>query len=85
MRAADLQLLGRHLRAGADLSVEEDSVIDPISPYARTKAVCEAMFADIAASQHIRVLSLRYFNPIGVDPKMRPMHIDFGTVQGRIR
>jgi UDP-glucose 4-epimerase len=30
------------------------------------------MFADIAASQHIRVLSLRYFNPIGVDPKMRP-------------
>ena len=29
------------------------------------------MFADIAASQPIRVLSLRYFNPIGADPKMR--------------
>ena len=58
-------------RAGADLSVDEDSVIDPQSPYARTKAVCEAMFADIAASQPIRVLSLRYFNPIGADPKMR--------------
>src|SRR6201999_2699492 len=28
-------------------------------------------FADIAASQPIRVLSLRYFNPIGADPKMR--------------
>ncbi|SCD39277.1 UDP-glucose 4-epimerase, partial [Streptomyces sp. di50b] len=41
------------------------------SPYARTKAVCEAMFADIAATQPIRVLSLRYFNPIGADPKMR--------------
>ena len=38
-------------RAGADLSVDEDSVIDPQSPYARTKAVCEAMFADIAATQ----------------------------------
>ena len=35
------------------------------------KAVCEAMFADIAAAEPIRVLSLRYFNPIGADPKMR--------------
>ena len=58
-------------RASEDLSVDEDSAIDPQSPYARTKAVCEAMFADIAASQPIRVLSLRYFNPIGADPKMR--------------
>ena len=58
-------------RAGADLSVDEASAIDPQSPYARTKAVCEAMFADIAATQPIRVLSLRYFNPIGADPKMR--------------
>ena len=58
-------------RVSADLSVDEDSAVDPQSPYARTKAVCEAMFADIAASQPIRVLSLRYFNPIGADPKMR--------------
>ena len=58
-------------RASEDLSVDEDSPIDPQSPYARTKAVCEAMFADIAATQPIRVLSLRYFNPIGADPKMR--------------
>ena len=58
-------------RAGADLSVDEDSPVVPASPYARTKAVCEAMFADIAGSQPIRVLSLRYFNPIGADPKMR--------------
>jgi UDP-glucose 4-epimerase len=57
--------------AGADLTVDEDSPIDPQSPYARTKAMCEAMFADIAATQTIRVLSLRYFNPIGADPKMR--------------
>jgi UDP-glucose 4-epimerase len=58
-------------RAGADLTVDEDSDIDPQSPYARTKAVCEAMFADIAATQSLRVLSLRYFNPIGADPTMR--------------
>jgi UDP-glucose 4-epimerase len=57
--------------AGPDLTVDEDSAIDPQSPYARTKAVCEEMFADIAAGQPIAVLSLRYFNPIGADPKMR--------------
>lgn len=56
---------------GADLTVDESSPLDPQSPYARTKAVCEGMFADIAATQPIRVLSLRYFNPVGADPKMR--------------
>jgi UDP-glucose 4-epimerase len=55
----------------ADLSVDEDSPLEPTSPYARTKVVCENMFADIAATQPVRVLSLRYFNPIGADPKMR--------------
>ncbi|MBV9205807.1 MAG: UDP-glucose 4-epimerase GalE [Actinobacteria bacterium] len=58
-------------RPGDGLTVDEESAIDPQSPYARTKAVCEAMFADIAVSQPLRVLSLRYFNPIGADPKMR--------------
>jgi UDP-glucose 4-epimerase len=58
-------------RASEDLTVDEDSAIDPHSPYARTKAVCEAMFADIAAARPLRLLSLRYFNPIGADPKMR--------------
>jgi len=58
-------------RANDDLTVDEESAVEPLSPYARTKAVCEAMFADIAAAQPLRVLSLRYFNPIGADPKMR--------------
>jgi UDP-glucose 4-epimerase len=58
-------------KASEDLIVDEDSAIDPQSPYARTKAVCETMFADIAAAEPLRVLSLRYFNPIGADPKMR--------------
>ncbi|WP_131739346.1 UDP-glucose 4-epimerase GalE [Actinomadura roseirufa] len=56
---------------GDDFTVDEDSPLAPQSPYARTKAVCEGMFADIAATQPIRILSLRYFNPIGADPKMR--------------
>jgi UDP-glucose 4-epimerase len=54
-----------------DFSVDEDSALAPLSPYARTKAVCEQMFGDIAATQPLRVLSLRYFNPIGADPKLR--------------
>src|ERR1700690_750223 len=58
-------------RPGTDLTVDEDSPLDPQSPYARTKAICEEMFADIAATRAIRVLSLRYFNPIGADPKLR--------------
>jgi UDP-glucose 4-epimerase len=54
-----------------DGSVDEDSPLGPASPYARTKAVCEGMFADVAAAEPIKVLSLRYFNPIGADPQLR--------------
>jgi UDP-glucose 4-epimerase len=58
-------------QADADLTVTEDSPLDPRSPYARSKAITEAMLADIAAATPLKVLSLRYFNPIGADPKMR--------------
>ena len=51
--------------------VDEGSPLHPESPYARTKAVCESMFRDLAEASHLRVLSLRYFNPIGADPAMR--------------
>lgn len=77
-------------RAGPDLAVDEGSPIDPQSPYARSKAMCEAMFADIAAACPIRVLSLRYFNPIGADSKMRtglqlrwPSHVLGKMIQAR--
>jgi UDP-glucose 4-epimerase len=58
-------------QVSADLTVDEDSPLDPQSPYARSKAITETMFADIAAATPLRVLSLRYFNPIGADPDMR--------------
>jgi UDP-glucose 4-epimerase len=51
--------------------VDEDAPLRPESPYARTKATCEVMFRDVAAATGLRVLSLRYFNPIGADPQMR--------------
>jgi UDP-glucose 4-epimerase len=56
---------------GADFSVDENSPLQATSPYARTKLVAEQMLSDISAGTPLRTLSLRYFNPIGADPKMR--------------
>jgi UDP-glucose 4-epimerase len=56
---------------GADFSVDETSPLHAASPYARTKLVAEQMLSDISAGSPLRTLSLRYFNPIGADPKMR--------------
>ncbi|WP_037604668.1 UDP-glucose 4-epimerase GalE [Streptacidiphilus rugosus] len=56
---------------GADFSVDEESRLDPLSPYARTKLVTELVFKDTAEATSLRVLSLRYFNPIGADPSLR--------------
>ena len=56
---------------GGDFAVDEDAPIAPSSPYARTKAMAEQILADVAAATDLRVLSLRYFNPIGADPALR--------------
>jgi len=51
--------------------VDESSPPAPGSPYARTKAMMEQVLADISVAGPMRVVSLRYFNPIGADPRMR--------------
>jgi UDP-glucose 4-epimerase len=56
---------------GADFSVDESSPLAPLSPYARSKALTEAILEDAAAAHDFRVISLRYFNPIGADPALR--------------
>ena len=56
---------------GDDLTVDESSALAPGSPYARSKMVVELFLADVAAASALRVLSLRYFNPIGADPQLR--------------
>jgi UDP-glucose 4-epimerase len=58
-------------RPGDDLAVDESSELAPQSPYARTKVVMEQVLEDCAHAYDLRVLSLRYFNPVGADPKMR--------------
>jgi UDP-glucose 4-epimerase len=73
-------------RPGEDLTVDEESPLDPQSPYARSKAMTEAILADIAAATPLRVLSLRYFNPVGADPQLRtgPYLADPSHVLGKI-
>ena len=49
----------------------ETSPTRPLSPYARTKLIMEMVLEDLAEASGLKALSLRYFNPIGADPKMR--------------
>ncbi|MGH8889003.1 MAG: UDP-glucose 4-epimerase GalE [Acidothermaceae bacterium] len=55
----------------ADLTVDESSQLDPKSPYAMTKFIVERILEDVARATPLRVLSLRYFNPVGADPQRR--------------
>lgn len=73
-------------QVSADLTVTEESPLDPQSPYARSKAITEGMYTDIAAAMPLRILSLRYFNPIGADPQLRTglQHPKPGHALGKI-
>ncbi len=51
--------------------VTEESPLAPGSPYARTKFMVEMVLEDFAAASDVRMISLRYFNPIGTDPQFR--------------
>jgi UDP-glucose 4-epimerase len=53
-----------------DFEVDENSPLDPPSPYARTKRMMEQVLEDIAAATDLRAILLRYFNPIGADPDL---------------
>ena len=57
--------------AAPGFMVTEESPVNPASPYARSKLITEMMLGDLAGALGLRVLSLRYFNPIGADPRMR--------------
>ncbi len=47
------------------LPVTEETPPAPQSPYGTTKLMCERILADAAASSGLRVVILRYFNPVG--------------------
>lgn len=51
--------------------VDESGTLAPSSPYASTKAMVEQILRDAAAAGDFRAIALRYFNPIGADPRLR--------------
>ena len=51
--------------------VTEESELAPQSPYAKTKLAIEMVLEDFANAYGLESIVLRYFNPIGADPKMR--------------
>jgi UDP-glucose 4-epimerase len=51
--------------------VTESSPLAPNCPYARTKYVMEMVLRDFCTAYGMKGISLRYFNPIGADPKLR--------------
>lgn len=58
--------------------VKETSPLNPRSPYARTKYMMEMVLKDFCTAYGMRGIALRYFNPIGADPKMRSgIHAQF--------
>ncbi len=60
--------------------VTEEAPLNPSSPYARTKFMMEMLLKDFCAAYNMRGIALRYFNPIGADPKMRcGIHVQFPT------
>ncbi len=55
----------------SDFLVTESAPLSPQSPYARTKFMMEMILKDLAAAYGLKGIALRYFNPIGADPKLR--------------
>ena len=51
--------------------VTEESPLNPNCPYARTKLMMEMILKDFCSAYGMKGIALRYFNPIGADPKMR--------------
>lgn len=48
--------------------IAESAAQRPISPYGRSKLMCEQIIKDTAAARNLRFVILRYFNAAGADP-----------------
>lgn len=53
------------------IPMNEETPLDPINPYGRSKVMVENALADISAASGLRYVSLRYFNVSGADEKAR--------------
>jgi UDP-glucose 4-epimerase len=52
-------------------AVDEAGAVQPQSPYGRSKLMTERMLEDLSDAEQISVMALRYFNPVGADPRLR--------------
>lgn len=55
----------------SDPVITEQTATDPQNPYAAGKLMVERLLADVCAATPLTAISMRYFNPIGSDPRHR--------------
>jgi UDP-glucose 4-epimerase len=66
------------------LPVGEDAPLQPAqSPYGKTKQMCEDILKDsaLAMADRLKVISLRYFNPVGAHPTAHIGELPLGVPQ----
>ena len=51
--------------------VSEETLLNPVNPYGRSKLMTEWMLEDASRASDFRYVALRYFNVAGADPKGR--------------
>lgn len=72
--------------ASGKAAVDENAPLSPESPYGRSKLMIELILRDLTEATPLRALALRYFNPIGADPRLRtgPYALDPSHILGRL-
>ncbi|MBI4823982.1 MAG: UDP-glucose 4-epimerase GalE [Nitrospirae bacterium] len=53
------------------IPVSEGAIVNPISPYGRSKVLVEGMLRDLSQASEFNYVSLRYFNVAGAEPELR--------------
>ena len=60
--------------------VTEEAPLNASRPYSRTKLMMEMVLKDYCTAYGMKGIALRYFNPIGADPRMRSgIHVQYPT------
>lgn len=50
------------------LPVTEETPLNPLSPYGKTKAIGEQIIRDFVSNHQLQAIALRFFNPVGAHP-----------------
>ncbi len=69
-----------------NLPISESAPVKPAtSPYGRTKQMCEEILRDCVTAYHsLKVIALRYFNPIGAHPSANIGEMPIGVPQNLV-